>query len=167
MVCTPRQERGERIFFFFFLYDLVFKYHKTVGCNFWQPQGSRFTGKFGIGTPPENKSFSDTLRTRRQPIPNRWCAHLGRNVEKESFFFFFCTTRPPNTTKRLDATFGGRRGAVLQQNLESAHHPKIKVSLTRYELAVSLDPIDGVHTSAETLRKNLFFFFFLYDLVFK
>ena len=194
MECTPWQECPKRIYFHCFWFEFVSKYHKTYGCNLWQPQGSRFTAKFGIGTPPENKSVSDTLQIRHGPRPNRWSAHLGRNVEKESNFFFFwydldfkyhktvgCNFwqpqgshftprsgigKPPqtksafeplrnrrgprpnmmeftpwqecpkriyfrffiglnscsNTIKQLDATFGSRRGVVLQQNLESAHH---------------------------------------------
>ena len=35
--------------------EFVCKYHKTVGCTFWQPQGSRFTAKFGIGAPPDKE----------------------------------------------------------------------------------------------------------------
>ena len=83
------------------------------------------------------------------------------NVQKEYFSILFGLNLCPNTKKQLDATFGSRRGAVLKQNLESAHHPKINVSLTPYELAVSLDPIDGVHTTTGTWRKNHIFFFFL------
>ena len=86
---------------------------------------------------------------------------VGGMSKKNIFPFFFGLNSCPNTIKHIDATFGSRRGAVLQQNFESAHHPKIKVSLTRYELAVGRDPIDGVHTLAGTWRKNrkIFFFF--------
>ena len=145
---------------FFFLYDLVFKYQKTVGCNICQPQGRHFTAKFGIGTPPLTKSAYDRLRNRRGPRPNRCSAHLGRNVEKEYISIFFGLNSSSNTIKQLDATFGSRRGAVLLQIVESAHRLKLKVSLTCYKWGVGPDPIDGLHTLAGTWRKNQFFFFF-------
>ena len=70
------------------------------------------------------------------------------NVQKEYFSIVFGFNSSPNTIKQLEATFGSRRGAVLQQNSESAHRPKIKESLTRYQVGVGLNPIDGVHTFA-------------------
>ena len=128
--------------------------------NIWQPQGSHFTAKFGIGTPPLTKSAYDPLRSRRGPRPNRCSAHIGMHVEKEYISIFFGLNSSSNTIKQLDATFGSRRGAVLQQIVESAHRLKLKVSLTCYKLGVGTDPIDGVHTLAGTWRKNQFFFFF-------
>ena len=74
---------SKRIYFNFIWHEFVAKYHNTVGCNFWQPQGSPFTAKFGNGTPPKNKSVTDSLPSRRGPRPNRWSAHLGRNVEDQ------------------------------------------------------------------------------------
>ena len=146
-------------FFFFFGIGFVSKYHKTAGCNFWQPQGGRFTAKFGIGTPPRNESFSDTLPIMHGTRPNRWIAHLCRNVQKEYILIVFVLNSCPNTIKQLDASFGSPRGAVLQQNVLSAHHPKIKVSLTRYQVGVGLDPIDEVHTLAGMWKMNKFAFF--------
>ena len=144
--------------FAFFWNEFVCQYPCTVGCNFWHSPGSRFTAKFGMGTPPKNKSVSDALPSWRGPRPNRWSAPLGRHVEKELNYIFFCGNWCPNTIKPLDATFGSRRGAVLQQNSESAHLPGIKVSLTRYQLGLGLDRIDGMHNLAGTWRKNQFFF---------
>ena len=136
------------------------EYHKSAGCNFWQPQGTHSTGKFGIGTPPKNKTLTDTLPITHGPRPDRWSAHPGRNVWKEINSIFFGLNSCSNTLKPFDATFGSRRGAILQQNSKTAHCPKIKVSLTRYQLGVGLDPIYGVHTLAGMWKKNKFQFFF-------
>ena len=136
------------------------KYHKTVGGNFWRPEGSRFTAKFGIGTPPKNKSVSDTLPSRRGPEHNRLSSHLCMYVQKEYFSIFFGFNSSPNTIKQLDATFGSRRGAVSQQNSESAHRPKIKVFLTRYQVGVGLNTIDGVSHLCMYVQKEYFSIFF-------
>jgi hypothetical protein len=89
MEYTPRQECGKRINFYFIWYDLVSEYENTVRCNFWQPQGSHFQVKFGIGTPPNMKAVSDALPNSREPRPNRWDTYLGRNLEKRKNFNFF------------------------------------------------------------------------------
>ena len=64
-----------------------------------------------------------------------------------------------NTIIRLDATFGSRRGAVLQQNSESAHRLKLKVPLSHKEIGVGLNPIDGVHNLGGMSKKKIFPFF--------
>ena len=87
------------------------------------------------------------------------CTPLQQNP-KRTYFNFFGMNSCPNTLKQLDATFGSRRGAVLQQNSESAHHPKIKVSAKRYQVGGGLEPIEGVHTLAGTWRMNKIAFFF-------
>ena len=156
MQCTPWQECGKRIYFHFFWFEFVFKYHKTAGCNFWQAEGCRFTAKFEIGTPPQTKSVPDMLPIRRGPRPNRWSAHLGRNVEKESNIFFSPKTWSSNTIKRFDATFGSRRGTISQQNPESAHPPKLNVSLTRHQLGVGLNPLYWVYTLRRMWQRNKF-----------
>ena len=61
-----------------------------------------------------------------------------------------------NTYIPFDATFGSRRGAILQQYSESAHHLIGNVPLMAYQIAVGLDPIDGIHTSAGMWKKNKF-----------
>ena len=43
------------IFFHFFNYGLVCCCQKTVGCNFWQPEGSHFTANSVNGTPAQTK----------------------------------------------------------------------------------------------------------------
>ena len=142
---------------FFFWHEFVCKYHYTDGCNFWQPQGSRFTAKSRIGTPPQTQRAFEPQSNRRGPSRHdRWSAHRGRNVQKEYISIFFGLNWSPNTIKQLDGTFGSRGGAVLQQNSESAHLPEMKVSLTRYQLSVGLDPINGVHTLAGMSKKNIF-----------
>ena len=146
--------------FLIFWFEFVSKYHKTVGGNFWRPEGSRFTAKFGIGTPPKNKSVSDTLPSRRGPEHNRWSSHLCMYVQKEYFSIFFGFNSSPNTIKLLDATFGSRRGAVSQQNSESAHRPKIKVFLTCYQVGVGLNTIDGVSHLCMYVQKEYFSIFF-------
>ena len=174
MEFTPLHECPKRIFFNCFWFQFISEYHKTVGGNFWQPQGSRFTAKFGIGTPPKNKRVSDTLSSRRGPEPNRWSAHLCMNVKKEYLSIFFSyefasknhkTSSSSNTIKQLEATFGSRRGAILQQNSDTAHRPKLKVSLTRYQVGVGLNPIDGVHNFAWMFKKNIFLFFLVWICV--
>ena len=159
MECTPWEECPKRIYFNSFWFEFISKYHKTAGCNLWQPQGGRFTAKFGIGTRPGNESFSDTLPILHGTRPNRWIAHLCRNVQKEYISVVFVLNSCPNTVKQLDASFGSRRGAISRQNVLSAHHSKIKVSLTRYQVGVGLDPIDEVHTLAGMWKMNEFAFF--------
>ena len=68
--------------------EFVCKYHCAFGCNFWQSQGSRFTAKSGIGTPPQTKSAFDPLKNRRGPRPNRGSAHHCMNVQNEYFSNF-------------------------------------------------------------------------------
>ena len=109
---------------------------------------------------PKIKVFLTRLQSRRGPEHNRWSSHLCMNVQKEYLSIFFRLNLCPNTIKQLDATFGSRRWAVLQQNSESAHRTKIKVSLTGYQVGAGLDPIDGVHTLAGMWKKNKFPFFF-------
>jgi hypothetical protein len=60
-------KKNEFPFFFFFWYEFVFKYHTSVGCNFWQPQGNHFTAVSGIGTPPQSNTVFDALPNRRGP----------------------------------------------------------------------------------------------------
>ena len=77
-----------------------------------------------------------------------------------AFYFFFGMNSSANTIIRMDATFGSRRGAVLQQNPESAHRLKPKGPLSRKAIGVGLvDTIDGVHTVGGMSKKNIFRFF--------
>ena len=59
-----------------------------------------------------------------------------------------------NTIIRLDATFGTRRGAVLQQHLESAHRLKLKLPFNREQIGMGLDPIHGVHTFGRNVENE-------------
>ena len=73
--------------------------------------------------------------------------------------FFFGRNSSANTIIWTDATFGSCRGAISQQNPESVRRHKLKLPLTRYEIGMGLDPIDGVHTFAAISKKNIFQFF--------
>ena len=64
-----------------------------------------------------------------------------------------------NTIHRLDATFGSRRGTILQQYPESAHRLNSTLSLTRYQIGVGLEPIDGAHPLGGMWKKNKIPFF--------
>jgi hypothetical protein len=121
-IYIPGQECGRRLNCYFIRYDFVSKYYKTVGCNFWQPQGSHFAAKFVIGTPPETKGVFDAVRNCRGHGPNRWDTYLDRHLKEKKFLFFFGLNSSSNAIIRFDATFGSRRGAILQQYSESAHH---------------------------------------------
>ena len=169
--CGPRRDRwsanlGRNVenewisifFFFFFFFGMNSSANTIIWMDavFWQLQGSYFTANSGISTAPQTKIAFDALGNRHGPRPNRWSAHLGRNVEKEYIYIFFGLNSSPKTIKQLDSSFGSRRGAILQQNLQSAHRPKIKESLTRYQFGVGLDPIHAVHTLAGMWKKNKF-----------
>ena len=136
MVCIPRQEPGERIIFFFFFYDLVFEYHKTVGCNFWQPQGNHFTAISGIGTPPQTKSAFEPLRNGRGPGPNRRSAHLGRNVQREYISVFFLFEFVSKYHKTVGCTFWQPQGSRFTAKFGIGTPAEEKVSLTRYQVGV-------------------------------
>ena len=88
-IYIPRQECGRSLKCYFIRCDFVSKYYKTVGCNFWQPQGSHFAAKFVIGTPPETKGVFDAVRNSRWHGPNRWNTYLDRHLEKELISIFF------------------------------------------------------------------------------
>jgi hypothetical protein len=80
--------------------------------------------------------------------------------KKNKFLFFFGRNSSSNTYILFDATFGSRRGSILQQYSDSAHQDIYNVSLMPYQIAVGLGPIDGIHTSAGLWKKNKFLFFF-------
>ena len=133
-------------FFFFFLDDLDFKYHKAAGCNFWQPQGRRCTAKSGIGTPPKTKSAFEPLRNRRGPRPNRWSSHLGRNVQKEYISVFFLFEFVSKYHKTVGCTSWQPQGSRFTAKFGIGTPAEKKVSLTRYQVGVGRDPINGVLT---------------------
>ena len=115
------------IFSGFFTFELLCRCQKTVGCNFWQPEGSHFTANSDNGTPAQTKPMFSVRPGCKQHRPNPLSHCTASNEQLVIFPLFLLLVWSVGARKRLDATFGSCRGAILQQIPTTAHMPKLRV----------------------------------------
>ena len=84
----------------------------------WHAQGSHFTAKSDNGTPAQTKSiFSVPPWCAQHSSPQPTESDCGHQRGTNSFLSrFSLLIWSPNVRKRFGATFGSRRGAIVQQN---------------------------------------------------
>jgi hypothetical protein len=124
-----------------------------VGCNFWQTLGSHFTAKSNNGTHAQTKTIFFVPPWSHQHSTDAKRQDTGSNEELIIFSVFSLLVWSPTAQKRLDATFGSRRGAILQQNPTTAHLAKLKLFFSFRNGALNIVLTHSVRVRAAT-RNN-------------